>query len=52
MIIPLVAFGIGMSVAYLFVYQLKNMEKNLTTAEHYILKDRDYSPFDHGDIRY
>ena len=51
LLIPVGGLGVGMSVVNLFVYQLKNVEKNLTTAEHFILKDRDFSPFDHGDIR-
>ena len=45
------SFVIGMSVVYLFAYQVKNMEKNLTTVEHCIIKDRDYSPFDTGCIK-
>ena len=42
---------IGFSIAYLFAYQIKNMEKNITTVEHAIIKDRDYSPFDSGYIK-
>jgi hypothetical protein len=48
---PFLSMFVGMSVVYLFAYQIKNMEKNLTTVEHYIIKDRDFSPFDTGSIR-
>lgn len=45
------ALVVGMSVVYLFAYQVKNLEKNITTVEHQIVGDRDYSPFDSGCIR-
>lgn len=45
------ALVVGTSVVYLFAYQVKNLEKNITTVEHQIVKDRDYSPFDSGCVR-
>jgi ABC-type lipoprotein release transport system permease subunit len=43
---------VGTSVAYLFTYQIENLKRNITTVEHYILKDRHKSPFDSGKSRY
>lgn len=47
----LASVAVGMSVVYLFAYQVKNLEKNLTTVEHQTVKDRDFSPFDSGSVK-
>ena len=46
-----IALCCGTSIVYLFVYQIKNLENNLTTVEHIIVKNREKSPFNCGSTK-
>jgi ABC-type transporter Mla maintaining outer membrane lipid asymmetry permease subunit MlaE len=44
---------LGFSIGYLFIYQLTNLTRNITTVEEMILsKVKEKSPFDRGSFRY
>ena len=45
-------FLLGLSIGYLFVYQVSNLKRNITTVEEMIIsKVKEKSPFDRGSFK-